>query len=97
MVAGAALTAALALGALPGIAGSAGPTPASVVDPTTFQSVQVPAFATTDLAVASLDDAFGAAASIDSSSLLTEPARSRSASFLPAPSSACRPLMVGPP
>jgi len=75
MVAGAALTAALALGALPGIAGSAGPTPASVVDPTTFQSVQVPAFATTDLAVASLDDAFGAAASIDSSSLLTEPGK----------------------
>ena len=61
MVAGAALTAALALGALPGIAGSAGPTPASAVDPATFQSVQVPAFATTDLAVEPLDAAFRAA------------------------------------
>ena len=65
MVAGAALTAALALGALPGIAGSAGPTPASVVDPSTFQSVQVPAFASTELAVEPLDGAFRAAGAID--------------------------------
>ena len=55
MVAGAALTAALALGALPGIAGSAGPTPASVVDPAMFQSIQVPAFATAATAIESLD------------------------------------------
>jgi hypothetical protein len=75
LVAGAALTAALALGALPGIAGSAGPTPASVVDPSTFQSVQIPAFATTDLAVESLDDAFRAAGSIDATTVLARPGK----------------------
>jgi hypothetical protein len=73
MVAGAALTAALALGALPGIAGSAGPSPASVVDPAAFQSVQVPAFATTALAVGPLDAAFGAAAALDEATALVEP------------------------
>ena len=51
MVAGAALTAALALGSLPGIAGSAGPTPAFVVDPSAFQSVQVPALTATAPAI----------------------------------------------
>ncbi len=75
MVAGAALTAALALGSLPGIVGSAGPTPVSVVDPSAFQSVQVPAFAATDLAVAPLDDAFRTAGAIDASTLLTEPGK----------------------
>lgn len=75
MVAGAALTAALTLGALPGIAGSAGPTPASVVDPSMFQSVQVPAFATTDIAVEPLDGAFGAAGAIDASTVLSEPVK----------------------
>lgn len=73
MVAGAALTAALALGALPGIAGSAGPTPASVVHPGAFQSVQVPAFATEELPVGSLDAAFRAASTLDSGTLLVEP------------------------
>ena len=75
MVAGAALTAALALGALPGIAGSAGPVPASVVDPAAFQSVQVPAFATTDLSVEPLDVHFRAAGVIDSTTLLAEPGK----------------------
>jgi hypothetical protein len=72
VVAIAALTAALALGALPGIAGSAGPSPASVIDPSTFQSVQVPAFATTALAVEPLDGAYRAAGAIDSSTIFTE-------------------------
>jgi hypothetical protein len=75
VVAGAALTAALALGALPGIAGSAGPTPASVVDPSAFQSVQVPAFSTTDMAVEPLDGAFRAAGAIDGTTELTEPGK----------------------
>lgn len=75
MVAGAALTAALALGALPGIAGSAGPSPASVIDPSTFQSVQVPAFMSTAFAIEPLDDAFRAAGPIDASTLLTEPGK----------------------
>ena len=75
MVAGAALTAALTLGALPGIAGSAGPTPASVLDPSTFQSVQVPAFASTEIAVEPLDAAFRAAGPLDAATQLTEPAK----------------------
>jgi hypothetical protein len=75
LVAGAALTAALALGALPGIAGSAGPTPTTVVDPSAFQSVQVPAFSTTDLAVEPLDHAFRAAGPIDESTTLSEPGK----------------------
>ena len=73
MVAGAALTAALALGALPGIAGSAGPTPASVIDPVAFQSVQVPAVSTESIAVEPLDAAFRAAGAIDSMAVFVEP------------------------
>src|SRR5215218_10433371 len=75
MVAGAALTAALALGALPGIAGSVGPAPASQLDPSAFQSVQVPAFATTDATVEPLDAGFRAAGAIDSTTILSEPAK----------------------
>jgi hypothetical protein len=73
LVAGAALTAALALVALPGIAGSAGPTPASVVDPATFQSVHVPAFATADQLVESFDSAYLSAGQIDDGTVFTEP------------------------
>jgi hypothetical protein len=75
MVAGAALTAALALGSLPGIAGSAGPRPPSVVDLSAFQSVPVPAFAATDLAVEPLDAAYRSVSAIDASSLLSEPGK----------------------
>jgi hypothetical protein len=73
VVAGAALTAALALVALPGIVGSAGPKPASVIDPLAFQSVQVSAFTTADLAVEPLDGDRVSAGRIDASSILTEP------------------------
>lgn len=73
MVAGAALTAALALGALPGIVGSAGPSPATVLDPSAFQSVQVPAFSTTALAVEPLDGALRSAGRLDPGTVLTEP------------------------
>ena len=73
LVAGAALTAALALGALPGIAGSAGPTPASAVDPATFQTLNITAFATVDSTVASLDAAFGSGGRVDASTAFTEP------------------------
>ncbi|HEX5824382.1 MAG TPA: hypothetical protein VFY18_08005 [Candidatus Limnocylindrales bacterium] len=73
LVAGAALTAALALVALPGIVGSAGPSPATVLDPAAFQSVQVPAFATEALAVGPLDDALVSAGRIGASTTLTEP------------------------
>jgi hypothetical protein len=73
MVAGAALTAALALGALPGIVGSAGPSPATVLDPAAFQSVQVPAFAAADLPVGLLDGGRASAGGIDDATVLTEP------------------------
>ena len=95
MVAGAALTAALTLGALPGIAGSAGPEPASVVDPTTFQSVQVPAFATTDLAVGPLDADFRAAGPIDATTLLTEPGKEPTRAVPTRPSVAIPPAQAG--
>ena len=75
MVAGAALTAALALGALPGIAGSAGPSPASAVDPATFQSVQVPAFATTEASVGGLDSTYAAAGRLDGPTAFTQAGR----------------------
>lgn len=73
MVAGAALTAALALGALPGIAGSAGPTPASAIDPVAFQQVLVQAPTTAELAVEPLDAAFRAVGTLDAASTLVEP------------------------
>jgi hypothetical protein len=73
MVAGAALTAALALAALPGIVGSAGPSPATALDPAAFQSVQVPAFVTAVLAVEPLDDALRSADRLDAGTILTEP------------------------
>jgi hypothetical protein len=75
LVAGAALTAALALGALPGLAGSVGPSPATALDPSAFQSVQVPASTTTELAVEPPDAAFRAAGPIDEATLLTEPGK----------------------
>jgi hypothetical protein len=73
LVAGAALTAALALGALPGIVGSVGPSPATVLDPAVFQSLQVPAFAAADIAVPPLDDARQSAGGIDGTTVLVEP------------------------
>jgi hypothetical protein len=79
MVAGAALTAALALVALPGIAGSAGPTPASVADPAAFQSVQVPAFATAEQSVESFDSLYASAGQIDGSTIFTEPGSAKPA------------------
>lgn len=75
VVAGAALTASLALGALPGIAGSAGPRPISVVDPSAFQSVQVPASVATENAVEPLDAAFRSANQIDALAAFTEPGK----------------------
>jgi hypothetical protein len=73
LVAGAALTAALALGALPGIAGSAGPTPASAIDPAAFQSVQVPAIVAAENVAGSFDGTYRSAGRIDATTVLTEP------------------------
>lgn len=85
MVAGAALTAALALGALPGIAGSAGPTPSTAVAPDAFQSVQVPAFAAVDLTAGSLDSARAAAGRVDASTAFTEPGSGHAAAVVARP------------
>jgi hypothetical protein len=74
-LAGAALTAALALGALPGIAGSAGPSPATAIDPSAFQSVQVPANVSAEVAVEPLDGALRAANAIDGATVLAEPGK----------------------
>jgi hypothetical protein len=74
-LAGAALTAALALGAVPGIAGSAGPTPATAIDPTAFQSVQVPAIASTEFQVDEFDDAQRAANRVDATTVLADPGK----------------------
>jgi hypothetical protein len=90
MVAGAALTAALALGALPGIAGSAGPTPASAVDPAAFQSVQVPAFATTEAPVEALDSSYASAGRLEGPTAFTLAGR------LPRVAAAKRPDVVLP-
>ncbi|HEX2755286.1 MAG TPA: hypothetical protein VHM48_07475 [Candidatus Limnocylindrales bacterium] len=46
-----------------------------MLDPSAFQSVQVPAFASTDLAVEPLDAAHRGAGPIDSTTLLTEPGK----------------------
>jgi len=73
MVAGAALTAALALAALPGIAGSAGPTPTSTIDPSAFQSIQVQAFSATAFAAEPLDSTYAAAGRVDAATSMTEP------------------------
>ena len=73
LVAGAALTAALALVALPGIAGSAGLTPASAIDPAAFQSVQVPAIVATGDVAGSFDGTYRSAGRIDATTVLTEP------------------------
>jgi len=72
MVAGAALTAALALAALPGIAGSAGPTPLSAIDPAAFQSIQVQAFTTADGTAARLDSAYASSGRGDGWTIFTE-------------------------
>ncbi|HZC33203.1 MAG TPA: hypothetical protein VE640_07950 [Candidatus Bathyarchaeia archaeon] len=95
MVAGAALTAALALVALPGIVGSVGPSLATAVDPSAFQLVQVPAFATADLAVATLDDALLSAGHLDSSTTMTEPGRAPRRSALGRPSVVLPALVTG--
>ena len=85
LVAGAALTAALALGALPGIAGSAGLTPASAIDPAAFQSVQVPAIAAAEDVAGSFDGTYRSAGRIDETTVLTEPGDPKPATHVSRP------------
>ena len=73
LVALAALTAALALVALPGIAGSRTPRPVSLVDPAAFQPLQVTANAIgRQLSVGPLDPAFLSAGAVDATTAFVE-------------------------
>jgi hypothetical protein len=73
LVAMAALTAALALVALPGIAGSRSPNPASLVDPATFQPLQVTANSIgRQLSVGPLDPALVSAGAVNATTAFVE-------------------------
>ena len=68
LVASAALTAALALVALPGLAGSRSPSAPSVIDPAAFQPISIPANAAArPLPVAPLDASLESAGRVDAS------------------------------
>ena len=74
LVAGAALTAALAMVALPGIAGSRSPSSVHPVDPAAFQPLQVPANAIErPMAIGPLDPSFASAGRVDTSTEFVEP------------------------
>jgi hypothetical protein len=65
LVAGAALTAALALVAAPGITGSRTPHPPSAIDPTAFQPIRILANAAAAVPVAPLDPGANSAGRVD--------------------------------
>jgi hypothetical protein len=74
LVAGAALTAALALVALPGLAGSRSPSLPSAVDPAAFQPIRIPANAAVrPLPIAPLDPAAASAGRVDADAVFITP------------------------
>ena len=74
LVAGAALTAALALVALPGLAGSRSPSGPSVIDPAAFQPISIPANAAVrPIVAAPLDPAFASDARVDANTAFVTP------------------------
>jgi hypothetical protein len=74
LVAGAALTAALALGALPGIAGSRSPSSASNIEPAAYHPIRVPANAISGpISIGPLDPAYAAAGRILPSAQFVKP------------------------
>jgi hypothetical protein len=73
LVAGAALTAALAVAAVPAIAASAAPTAPTAIEPSAFKSIQVQAIAATDPTAAELDSAYAAAGLAVATTQFTEP------------------------
>jgi hypothetical protein len=74
LVASAALTAALALVALPGIVGSRSPSAPSALDPTAFQPIQIPANAAArPLPIAPLDPALDTAGRVDAETAFVTP------------------------
>lgn len=73
LVAGAVLTAALALVAQPNLAGSRSPSSSSVIDPAAFQPIQVPAIVTgRQQAIRPLDPAFESAGRVDPYAVFTQ-------------------------
>ena len=74
LVAGAALTAALALVALPGLAGSRSPSAPRVIDPAAFQPISIPANAATrPFPVAPLDPTLASDAGVDADTAFVTP------------------------
>jgi hypothetical protein len=73
LVAGAALTAALALIAAPGIAGSRTPHPPSAIDPSAFQPIRIPANEARPLPIAPLDAAADSAGRVDDETAFVTP------------------------
>jgi len=73
LVAGAALTAALALAAVPAIAASAAPTAPTAIEPAAFKAMQVQAIAATDPTAAELDSTYAAAGVATATTQFTEP------------------------
>lgn len=78
------LTAALALGALPGLAGSRTPSPAQAIEAAAFQAVFVPAFNRSATAVDPLDAAHRSAGVLAVGTPLSEPGIISSVPALPA-------------
>lgn len=74
LVAGAVLTAALALVAQPDLAGSRSPSSTGILDPAAFQPIQIPANVTgRQLAIGPLDAAYASAGRIDASAVFSQP------------------------
>ena len=74
LVASAALTAALALVALPGLAGSRTPSAPSAIDPTEFRPISIPANAAArPLPIAPLDPAVASAGRVDAATAFVTP------------------------
>jgi hypothetical protein len=83
LVASVALTAALALVALPGLVGSRTPTPWPSAEAAAFQAVLVRATDRTALPIGRLDPAYESATALADDSILTEPADGTHQSVLP--------------
>ncbi|HYX10379.1 MAG TPA: hypothetical protein VE817_00265 [Candidatus Acidoferrum sp.] len=82
LVAGAALTAALALVALPGLVGSQSPRPDRPIDAAAFQAVRIEATnGGSSVTIDPLDAAQRSADSLDANSILVEPGRGRTIAF----------------
>jgi hypothetical protein len=99
LVAGAVLTAALALGALPGVAGSSVPSPVHPVEAVAFQAIQLPASDDRPkLSAGQFDPALESAGHLETSDALIEPGQYKAPDARPTVSlPALRAVRVDPP